>query len=596
MSDTLHTYFQKCAQHYGVKTALMIKTEGAYREISFRQFGDRVRYFALGLSTLNVQRGDRVALLSENRPEWAISDLAILSEGAITVPVYQTNSPKEVAYILNNAEVKVVIVSTGEQLEKIQSVRSDVPSLERVIVMDPVESADVDSFDALLQTGRERAEAEPDLYMEHVRRAGAADVATIIYTSGTTGEPKGVMLTHENILFNVKAAEKVVPVSEEDRCLSFLPLSHVFERTVGQFFMIFHGITIAYAESIETVAENMGEVKPTIVVSVPRLYEKMYARVLEKVHAGPPLRQKIFFWGIETGRKLTPYRLQGKKGPFALRLQYGLADRLVFHKIKDRLGGSLRYFISGGAPLSREIAEFFYAAGVTILEGYGLTETSPVITANHYDRIKFGTIGQALEGVEVRIAEDGEILTRSPSVMKGYFKNETATKEAIDEEGWFYTGDVGEIDQDGFVKITDRKKDLIVTSGGKNIAPQYLENLLVSDKYISQVMVYGDKRKYLTALVVPDFGALSAVLKEKGVEVEGAKEPVFSSEAHDFLFSRVEERLRDLARYEQIKKIALLDHELTQEAGELTPTLKIRRKEVTRKYFDLLDALYEKEF
>ncbi len=596
MSDTLHTYFQKCAQHYGVKTALMIKTDGAYREISFRQFGDRVRYFALGLSTLNVQRGDRVALLSENRPEWAISDLAILSEGAITVPVYQTNSPKEVAYILNNAEVKVVIVSTGEQLEKIQSVRSDVPSLERVIVMDPVDGADVDSFDVLLQTGRERAEAEPDLYMEHVRRAGAADVATIIYTSGTTGEPKGVMLTHENILFNVKAAEKVVPVSEEDRCLSFLPLSHVFERTVGQFFMIFHGITIAYAESIETVAENMGEVKPTIVVSVPRLYEKMYARVLEKVHAGPPLRQKIFSWGIETGRKLTPYRLQGKKGPFALRLQYGLADRLVFHKIKDRLGGSLRYFISGGAPLSREIAEFFYAAGVTILEGYGLTETSPVITANHYDRIKFGTIGQALEGVEVRIADDGEILTRSPSVMKGYFKNETATKEAIDEEGWFYTGDVGEIDQDGFVKITDRKKDLIVTSGGKNIAPQYLENILVSDKYISQVMVYGDRRKYLTALVIPDFGALSEVMKEEGLSFADDVELAAAPRTRAFLLSRVQEKLRDLARFEQIKKITLLDHELTQEAGELTPTLKIRRKEVTRKYFDLLDALYEKEF
>lgn len=596
MSDTLHSYFIKCVRHYGARTALMVKTEGVYREISFRQFGDRVRHFALGLSTLNVQRGDRVAILSENRPEWAVSDLAILSEGAITVPVYQTNSPKEVGYILNNAEVKVVIVSTGEQLEKIQSVRSDVPSLERVIMMDPVDGADVDSFAALLQVGRERSEAEPDQYEEHVRRSGAADVATIIYTSGTTGVPKGVMLTHENILFNVQAAEKVVPVTEEDRCLSFLPLSHVFERTVGQFFMIFHGITIAYAESVETVAENMGEVKPTIVVSVPRLYEKMYAKVLEKVHAGPALRQKIFFWGIETGRRFTPYRLQGRKGPLTLRLRHGLADRLVFHKIKDRLGGNLRYFISGGAPLSREIAEFFYAAGVTILEGYGLTETSPVIAANHHDRIKFGTIGQALEGVEVRIADDGEILTRSPSVMKGYFKDETATKEVIDEDGWLHTGDVGQIDEEGFVAITDRKKDLIVTSGGKNVAPQYIENLLVSDKYISQVMVYGDKRKYLTALVVPDFGVLSEFLEGEGLTFADDSELLAAPRARTFLLSRVQEKLRDLARYEQIKKIALLDHELTQEAGELTPTLKIRRKEVTRKYFDLLDALYEKEF
>ncbi len=596
MSDTLHSYFIKCARHYGPRTALMIKQDGVYREITYRQFEEQVRDFALALSILGVQRGDRVALLSENRPEWAVSDLAILSEGAITVPVYQTNSPKEVAYILNNAEVKVVIVSTGEQLGKIQSIRSDVPSLERVIVMDTVEGADVDSFAALLQVGRERAGAEPDQYEEHVRRTQASDVATIIYTSGTTGEPKGVMLTHENILFNVQAAEKVVPVSEEDRCLSFLPLSHVFERTVGQFFMIFHGITIAYAESIDTVAENMGEVKPTIVVSVPRLYEKMYAKVLDKVHAGPQLRQKIFFWGIETGKKLTPYRLEGKKGPFALSLQYALADRLVFHKIKERLGGNLRYFISGGAPLSREIAEFFYAAGVTILEGYGLTETSPVITANHHDRIKFGTIGKALEGVEVRIADDGEILTRSPSVMKGYFKNETATKEAIDDEGWFHTGDVGEIDGEGFVKITDRKKDLIVTSGGKNVAPQYLENLLVSDKYISQVMVYGDKRKYLTALVVPDFDALSVVMNEKGGSTTDHSALVANLQAMDFMYARVEAKLRDLARYEQIKKISLLDHELSQDAGELTPTLKVRRKEVTRKYFDLLDALYEKEF
>ncbi|NOY52353.1 MAG: long-chain fatty acid--CoA ligase [Deltaproteobacteria bacterium] len=596
MSKTLHSYFIECARHYGPRTALMYKADGAYREITFRQFEEQVRNFALALWDLGVRRGDRVAILSENRPEWAVSDLAILSEGAITIPVYQTNSPKEVGYILNDAEAKVVIVSTKEQLEKIDSIRSDLPSLERIIMMDPVDEKDVDFFDALLKSGRERSGAEPGLFGEHLRRTVSSDVATIIYTSGTTGEPKGVMLTHENILFNVQASESVVPVTEEDRCLSFLPLSHVFERTVGQFFMIFHGIAIAYAESIDTVAENMMEVRPTIVVSVPRLYEKMYARVMEKVNAAPSPRRKIFSWGIETGRKLTPYRLQGKKGPLGLRLQYGLADRLVFHKIRERIGGKLRYFICGGAPLSREIAEFFYAAGVTILEGYGLTETSPVITANRHDMIRFGTIGPALPGVEVAIMDDGEILTRSPSVMKGYFKNETATKEVIDPDGWFHTGDVGQIDEDGFVRITDRKKDMIVTSGGKNVAPQYLENLLTSDKYISQVMVYGDKRKYLTALVIPDFGALSEVLKGEGLTFADDAELSVAPRARSFLFSRIREKLRDLARFEQIKKIALLDHELTREAGELTPTLKIRRKEVTRKYFDLLDALYEKEF
>jgi long-chain acyl-CoA synthetase len=596
MSFTLHSHFQECVRRYGEKTALLVKREGSYQKITFRQFGESVRNFSLGLSSLGVIRGDRVALLSENRPEWPISDLGILSEGAITVPIYQTNTPKQVAYILNDSEAKVAIVSTEEQLQKIQTVSEEVPTLEKIVMMDTVREEGALSYQDVLQAGRELAEREPSLYEQHAQRSTTTDIATIIYTSGTTGEPKGVMLTHENILYNTQAADCVVPVTEEDVCLSFLPLSHVLERTVGQFFMIFHGVAIAYAESIETVAENMEEVGPTLVVSVPRLYEKMYARVLEKVHASPAIRQKIFFWGIETGKKLTPYRLQGKKGPALLRLQYALADRLVFHKIKERLGGRLRFFISGGAPLAPRIAEFFYAAGVTILEGYGLTETSPVITANRYNRIKFGTIGLPLEGIEVRIAEDGEILTRSPSVMKGYFRHEAATKEIIDEAGWLYTGDVGIMDEDGFLSITDRKKDIIITSGGKNVAPQSIENLLISDKYINQVMVYGDQRKYLTALVVPTFDALEEAMKSEGVRYASRKELVEDGRTHAFIMSRITEKMKDFARFEQLKEIVLLDHEFTQEAGELTPTLKVRRKMVVHNYFDRLDQLYEKEF
>ncbi len=593
MADTLHNRFLNCAARYGDETALKYKEGGVYRDISWRAFADAVRDVALGLSKLGVVRGDRVAILSENRPEWAISDLAILSEGAITVPIYQTNTARQVAYILNNAEAKAVIVSTAEQLQKITEAGSDLTSLEKVVVMDPVSEGDVIPFDLLRQMGKELHEQQPELFQQHVARAVTSDTATIIYTSGTTGDPKGVMLTHGNILFNCDAAGPAVPVSHKDTCLSFLPLSHVFERTVGQFFMIFNGITIAYAESVDTVAENMGEVRPTVMISVPRLYEKMHARVLEKVKDSPAIRQRIFFWGIGIGQKLTPYRLAGKRGPLLLQLGYAVADHLVFSKIKERLGGRLRYFISGGAPLSQEIAEFFYAAGVTIVEGYGLTETSPVITANRHDRIKFGAIGLPLDGVEVKIAEDGEILTRSPSVMKGYFRNEQATRDMIDDAGWLHTGDVGVMDEDGFVTITDRKKDIIVTSGGKNVSPQNIENLLTMDPYISQVVVYGDRRKYLTALVVPDFEKLTQEMKAQGLQAASDKELVEDPRTYAFMMSRVETLQKDLARFEKIKRIALLDQELTQENGEITPTMKVRRKTITAKYGALLEKLYE---
>lgn len=596
MNETLHTRFQRCVDQYRDKAALMTKVMGSYQTITWREFGESVCHFALGLSTLGVKKGDRVALLSENRPAWAISDLAILSEGAITVPIYPTSTPKQIAYILNNSECRVVIISTGEQLLKIRDVKDDLLYLEKIVVMDKVEDKEVLQFEDVLKRGKQLSISQPGLYEEHAQRAVTKDTATIIYTSGTTGDPKGVMLSHGNILFNCDAADCVVPVTDEDICLSFLPLSHVFERTVGQFFMIFRGVTIAYAEGIDMVAENMGEVRPTLMISVPRLFEKMNARVLEKVHQSPKVRQKIFFWGIRVGRRLAPYRLRNEKGPLLLRIRYAIADHLVFQKIRDRLGGRLRYFVSGGAPLSREVGEFFYAAGVAIIEGYGLTESSPVISANRHDQIRFGSIGKPLPGVEVRIAKDGEILTRSPSVMQGYYKNQEATREVIDKDGWLYTGDVGVMDEQGFITITDRKKDIIVTSGGKNVSPQNIENLLISDKFISQVMVYGDKRKYLTALVVPDFKALSDYWAAGGVTLQDPHEMIRDPRVDEFLLERIHEKMKDMSGFEQLKKIALLDREFSLENGELTPTMKLRRKNITQKYFSLLDQMYEKEF
>ena len=591
----LHRRFLACAAHWGDRPALLVKRDGGYQPITWTETAAGVRSLAMGLSALGVVQGERVALLSENRPEWLVADIAILSEGAVTVPIYPTSTPSQVGYILKDAGVRVVLVSTAAQARKVLEAAGDLEMDVTVVCMDQAGEAGVRSLEEVRREGADLERGNPGLFERHAARAGRDDTATIIYTSGTTGEPKGVMLSHGNILFNCDAADCVVPVSEADTCLSFLPLSHVLERTVGQYFMLFHGVTVAYAEGIDTVAENMREVRPTLMISVPRLFEKMHARVLEAVRSGPALRRRIFFWGIDVGRRLTPARLRGEAGPLELRLQYTVADRLVFSKIRARLGGRLRYFVSGGAPLSREIAEFFYAAGVTIVEGYGLTESAPVIAANRHDRIKFGTVGPPLEGVEVRIADDGEILTRSPSVMQGYYHNEEATREVVDAEGWLHTGDVGFLDEEGFLTITDRKKDIIVTSGGKNVAPQYIENLLVTDKYIAQAMVYGDRRNYLTALVVPDFAALAEAVRSLGVPGRGPADWIADPRIRDFLMERVRVRSRDLARFEQVKKIALLDREWTAEAGELTPTLKVRRKTVTRKYLPMLEALYTEE-
>jgi long-chain acyl-CoA synthetase len=400
------------------------------------------------------------------------------------------------------------------------------------------------------------------------------------------------MLTHRNFLSNVEASVQILKGGTEDRCLSFLPLSHVFERMAGFYFMLYQGVSIAYAENMNTVPQNILEIRPTMVASVPRLYEKIYARILEQVHGAGGLRKKIFEWSLALGRKTAPYRCEGKRMPPGLALQYKLARKLVYEKIKAKLGGRIRFFISGGAPLCKEIAEFFFAADLLILEGYGLTETSPVVSVNRPDDFKFGTVGKLLAQVEVRIASDGEILVRGPNIMRGYYKMEKETREAI-VDGWFHTGDIGEFDSDGFLKITDRKKDLIITSGGKNIAPQKIENLLVADEYILQVCVCGDRKNYLTALVVPDFGPLAKYAREKGIPFVNCQDLVRREAVKTWLAERIEVRTRELANYEKIKQFTLLAEEFSQDRGELTPTLKIKRKMVTEKYRAAIEAMYD---
>ncbi len=572
---------------------LKYKKDGAWRAVSSEELRAAVEETSMGLRALGVGEGDKVAILSENRPEWAIADLATLCARAADATIYATLTAPQVQYILADSESKVVFVSNATQAAKVAEVRRHLPLLQHVVRFDPAPVPGTMSLDELRAKGREALAADRDAVRRRAAEVAGEDLATLIYTSGTTGDPKGVMLTHGNLLHNVLAAEKVFPmVNQEWTALSFLPLCHSFERTAGHNFMLHRGVTIAYAESVEKVPENMGEVRPHIMCSVPRLYEKMYARVNEKVAADPPLRQKIFRWAIGVGRETFAHTVaRTDPGPF-LKLKFGLADKLVFSKIKARTGGRLQLFISGGAPLAREIAEFFGAAGMLVCEGYGLSETSPVITCNFPGRVKPGTVGLPLEHVEVKIAPDGEILTRGPHVMRGYFRKPEATAEAIEKDGWFHTGDIGFVDADGCLVITDRKKDIIVTSGGKNIAPQPIENRLKTNKFFTEVVMIGNQRNFAAALVVPGFEALEAWAKERGLAAASREALVRLPEVVRHYQGLVEQMTADLAQFEKIKKIALVAKEFTQESGELTPTLKVKRRVVEDRYKAMIDAMY----
>ena len=576
------------------KPALWFKRQGRFIFIRWEEFGRRVRETTLGLYQWGIRPGDRVALLSENRPEWVFADLGILSLGAVTVPVYPTSSEKECRYILDHSEVSLVFVSSLEQLKK---VRSQVGSgkLKRAVCFDleKSESPAILSFADCLEAGRLALLNNDRLYERLAGRAKRDDVATLIYTSGTTGAPKGVMLTHGNFLSNCEASQEALPLSESEKSLSFLPLSHVFERMAGYYYMIQEGASIAYAESMQTVAEDIKIVRPTVAASVPRLFEKIHAKILETVEAGPPLKRKIFNWALKTGEEAGRYRQRNEPLPAGLGFKFSLARLLVFNKLKRALGGRIKFFISGGAPLLKELAEFFYAAGVLILEGYGLTETSPVISVNRPERFKFGTVGLALPNVEVRIAPDGEILTRGPHVMKGYLKNDEATREAI-KDGWFHTGDIGELDGEGFLKITDRKKDLIKTAGGKMIAPQNIEAEIMKDPLFAQVVTVGDRRPYLVALIVPNRAELERLTGAEGIQAASWEARLKEPKVLQKVDERLRQRMKDFAPFEQIKYFHLLPHELTQETGELTPTLKVKRRVVMEQYASEIEALYEK--
>ena len=585
--DTLSKAFWRSVEQQGEKPALLVKREKQYRPITYTELGRRVYALARALHELGVRKGDRVSILAENCPEWAITDWATLCLGAITVPIYPTLTAPQVGEILRDSEPKALVVSDKKQRRKACEAVEGTGLNPQMICIEPDSSSETPNFEQMLN--------QPGTLTESALRALVEasqpdDIVTFIYTSGTTGEPKGAMLTHHNLITNIEAVLELIDWRPDDVFLSFLPLSHVFERMGGHFLPIYAGLTIAYAESLFTLANDMVEVKPTLMLGVPRFYASVMDRILASVRQMPPLRQKLFYRMLEVGKVYAQCWREGRSAPLGVRLQHAVLDKLVAAKIRERVGGRLRYFVSGGAALPKEVAEFFHAFGILIIEGYGLTETSPVLTVNPPRAPRFGSVGKPIRGVEIKIAEDGEILARGPNIMLGYYKKPEATAAAIDPDGWFHTGDVGHIDADGYLYITDRKKDILVLANGKNVAPQPIENMLKQSELVQEAVVYGDGMSAPVALIVPNIDALRAFAKQEGIEADG--DALLNHDAVQKQFRQELERVnRELADFQRVKGFRLISKPFSIETGELTPTLKVKRRVVAEKYAHLLQEM-----
>ena len=585
-AGTLVDLFLDAVDQLGDRTAYNVSGEQA-RTFSYAQVRDEARRCAAALARSGLKRGDRAAILSENRAEWALADWSCLCAGVVDVPIYSTLPAYQVAYILEDSGAALVFVSDAEQLEKVRTAAKGLTRAIKVVVFDAAAAGDgAVAWDEFLARGDD---ATLDDFVAEAKRAQPGDVATMIYTSGTTGTPKGVMLTHNNVSSNIRATGQLIEVGPGDVSISFLPLSHVLQRMVD-YMLFMSGCAVTHG-GIDTVAADMKRLRPTVLVSVPRLYEKVYQKVLDAGGA----KGKLVAWAAGVGRRVALHREQGTAVPFLLRLQYGIADRLVFTKIRQGVGGRLRFFVSGGAALAPEINRFFLGAGITILEGYGLSETSPVTNVNTLEHFRIGTVGRPVPGTEIRIADDGEILIRGPQVMKGYYGRDELTREVIADDGWFSTGDIGELSSDGYLRITDRKKDLIKTSGGKYIAPQLIENLLKRNAYVDQVIVVGEGRKFCSVLVVPIFERLEAWAEGAGVEAADGAALLADPRCQALLQEEFFAEFRDLARFETPKKIGLIAEPFTVESGTLTPTQKVRRPAVSAKYAELIESFYRPE-
>ncbi|MDR3684839.1 MAG: long-chain fatty acid--CoA ligase [Geothrix sp.] len=597
--ETIAQLFYEAAQR-NLPDALAARRNGSYQPLSHAEVVAQVERLALAMAARGLQAGDHVAIMSENRPEWAIADFACAIQGLPDVTIYATLNAPQAAFILRDSQSRWVLCSNRGQLDKVLAHWDQLPTLEVAVLLDgdlPEGTGHRLIHWATLQEEGQTMEARRPEVRTWGDRRQASDILTLIYTSGTTGDPKGAMLTHGNLVSNVLAAETIVDLTGRERALSFLPVTHIFERMAGHFLMFHVGAAIYYAESVNTVAADLLEVRPTVLASVPRIYEKIYAKIYDTVSAGGLIKRLIFHWALLAGRQALPYLLKGQEPPAWRGMWFRTAKALVFEKIRQRTGGRIKFAISGGAPLGGKIMEFFWIIGLPILEGYGLTETSPVITVNHPGEVLPGCVGRPIYKEWggrpfVKIAEDGEILCQGPNIMVGYWNNDEATREAIDPDGYFHTGDIGHQDEQGRLYITDRKKELIVTSGGKKIAPQPIENLLKADKYVSQAVLIGDQRNYITALIVPNFDGLVRWAGYKKLSFASHAELIQNPLAIAKMRSRVERVNVQLSNYERIKKIALLDHEMTLEGGELTPSLKVKRRVVNQMYAAQIEAMY----
>lgn len=593
MARNLVEAFDQTANRCGNRPCFRYVDDGTWHSLNWHEVRDRVIKIAGGLNKLGLNAGDRVAIFSKTRFEWTLADLGILAAGGVVVPVYESNTSEQAEFVLSDSEVKIVFVENQNQYEKIKKVLPHLSQLKQVISFDVLslkgKTDGIYSLDEILILGSETGAA---VYQNYLNTLKPDTEASFVYTSGTTGNPKGAILTHGNFLAGILAFIEVFVLEPDFETLLFLPLAHIFARVL-QYAQLSAGFVQCYAESIDKILDNISQVSPHFIASVPRIFEKIHSRTLQNVQTSSPAKQKIFHWACQVGEERARLIMNKQFIPLVLSLKYKLAHKLVYSKMHQKLGGRLKFFISGGAPLAKELTEFFNAFGLIVLEGYGLTETTAALSVNQIDELKPGTVGKAVPGAELKIASDGEILARGKMVFKGYYKSPEATAEAIDGDGWFHTGDIGEFDSEGFLRITDRKKDIIVTAGGKNVAPQNIENLIKTDPYISQIVVHGDRRKFLSALVTLDQLQIEKFAQEQSIPFLKYEDLVNNEKIYNFIRTRIDVKNKQLAKYETIKRFAILPHEFTVESGELTPTLKIKRKVISARYQGILDRFYQ---
>lgn len=590
---TLPELFLRSAAEFNLPNALNFKTDSEWKAISSVEMIERAENIARGLHSFSLRKGDRVAILAPNSPDWTLVDAGCQFAGIIDVPIYTTLTPDAVRYIIDDAEARVIFLQNGESHSRLMPIIEDCGSIEKIVLFEPNETGDerVFSLEQLEREGRRVRSNEPGLIDKLRGAVEPTDVATLIYTSGTTGEPKGVMLTHRNLISNVTDASEKYEFCGRDVSLSVLPLSHVFERT-GMYVYIRHGMCVYFAESIEKIPENLKEVRPTIFIGVPRIFEKVFEKARLKASQAGRVNETVFDWATEIAKRYAA--LQDKHEPIAMALaaQHAAADRIVYQKLRDFFGGRLRFCITGGAALSDEIFLIFTGAGIPIMQGYGLTETSPVITSNNPTAFRVGTVGKAIRNVKVRIADDGEIEAKGPNIMLGYYHRENDTRAAFTDDGWFRTGDIGNIDEDGYLCITDRKKELFKTSGGKYIAPSHIEQMLRSSRFVNQAVLVGNERKFPAALIVPNFEMLESYAKLKELDIKTPTEFCKHPRILDLFTRQIESHTQDLSQFEKVKKFALLENEFTIENGELTPTLKMKRSVIDERYRQVIDDIY----